>query len=623
MGSVFPLQEGDFSVGRDSANRLTLADPAASRRHCLFRRGGGSIKILDLGSSNGTFVNGVPVREHVLEHGDEIRIGSSQFQFVIEQSEAAPAADSMLAERAVVMGPTVRLHREDALYLDPERLRKALPTETRIARDLSAILKISTTINSIHDPEKLQRLLLDLIFEVVGAERGAILLSNELGEFMSVSGRRPGAAGGGQFQVSRTIVDQVLREGDAILSNDVLENGGSRASQSLTSQRIASLMAVPLVVFGRRIGLIYLDAINLKTRFEENDLQLVTAIAAIAAVAIESARRVQSLENDKQKLVADLGVEHRMIGESSPIREILRLIARVASTESTVLIRGESGTGKELVARAIHQNSSRSGKPFVAINCAALPEALLESELFGYERGAFTGASARKRGKLEVADAGTVFLDEIGEIPPPLQTKLLRVLQEREFDRVGGTQPVKVDIRVIAATNRNLEEAVQNGTFRQDLFYRLNVIRLMVPSLRERREDIPLLASYFAARQSEKCGRRVLGISPETRACLLAYDWPGNVRELENAIERAIVLGVTDQIMPEDLPEEVLETSGPQGGSRLRYYEAVQEAKRQIVLKAVDEAEGSHNRAAEALGIHPNNLHRLMKNLGLKGAAKK
>ena len=228
------------------------------------------------------------------------------------------------------------------------------------------------------------------------------------------------------------------------------------------------------------------------------------------------------------------------------MRSLYRQIGRVAPSDSTVLITGESGTGKELVARAIHSNSPRAERPFVAINCAAITETLLESELFGHERGAFTGAIAQKKGRLETADGGTVLLDEIGELSPALQAKLLRVLQEREFERVGGTRSIAVDFRLVAATNRDLEQAIAAGTFRRDLYYRLNVVSLAVPPLRERPEDIPLLANHFARRHAANMKRRVTGVSPEALACLMAYDWPGNVRELENAIERAVVLGSTD-----------------------------------------------------------------------------
>jgi Nif-specific regulatory protein len=274
------------------------------------------------------------------------------------------------------------------------------------------------------------------------------------------------------------------------------------------------------------------------------------------------------------------------------------------------------------VARAVHRNSPRAAKPFVAINCAALTETLLESELFGHEKGAFTGAVAQKRGKLEVAEGGTVFLDEMGELAPALQAKLLRVLQEREFERVGGTRPIRIDVRVIAATNRDLAESAKSGTFRQDLYYRLNVVSVEMPPLRQRREDIPLLAAYFAARAGERSKRHVLGVAPEARACLINYDWPGNIRELENAIERAVVLGLSDFILPEDLPEAVLETEQPAGATIAQYHEAIAEAKKQVILRAVQQAGGSYTGAAKLLGVHPNYLHRLIRNMNLKTVLK-
>jgi Nif-specific regulatory protein len=300
------------------------------------------------------------------------------------------------------------------------------------------------------------------------------------------------------------------------------------------------------------------------------------------------------------------------------MRQVYNFLAKVAPTQSTVLIRGESGTGKELAAHAIHLNSPRATKPFVAINCATLSETLLESELFGHEKGAFTGAITQKRGKLEVADGGTVFLDEVGELSPAIQAKLLRVMQTHEFERVGGTRPTRVDVRMIAATNRDLEGAIKTGDFREDLYYRLNVISLVMPPLRERREDIPLLASYFVADYSKKCKRKVTGISSEARRLLQAYDWPGNVRELENAIERALVLGSTDLIVPEDLPEVLYESGSIGSATNASYYEAIKEAKRQFVSDALQQTKGNYTEAAKLLGIHPNNLHRLVRSLDLK-----
>src|SRR5947208_2143364 len=248
-----------------------------------------------------------------------------------------------------------------------------------------------------------------------------------------------------------------------------------------------------------------------------------------------------------------------MIGESAPAQEVYRFIQRVAPAKSAVIICGESGSGKELAAHAIHTNSPRSAQPFVPINCAALPDTLLESELFGHEKGAFTGAVGRKQGKLEVAQSGTVFLDEIGEIPLAMQGRLLRFLQDHKVERLGGTRSIELDVRIIAATNRNLEEMIKTGTFREDLYHRLNVVKLTMPPLRERKEDVALLASYFTAKCAKECKRSVIGITPEARAVLQTYNWPGNVRELENSIERAVVLGLSDTIGVEDLPHRMLE----------------------------------------------------------------
>jgi Nif-specific regulatory protein len=324
------------------------------------------------------------------------------------------------------------------------------------------------------------------------------------------------------------------------------------------------------------------------------------------------------LEQENQRLTTEIRQEQSLVGEGARMKEIFQFVARVSPTDSTVLIEGESGTGKELVARALHRNSHRSSKPFVAINCAAIPETLLESDLFGHERGAFTGAAGQKKGRLEVADGGVVFLDEIGELAPALQVKLLRVLQEREFERVGGTHPIKIDIRLIAATNRDLNEAVRNGEFRQDLYYRLAVVKLTMPPLRERREDIPMLTRHFVQKHAKRCKVKTKPVSREAMAALVNYEWPGNVRELENAIERALVMGSSDMVLLEDLPESLLEQSPPAEVHEGKYHASVKELKKQLIIDAVEQARGNYVNAAEILGVHPNYLHRLIRNLGLK-----
>ena len=349
---------------------------------------------------------------------------------------------------------------------------------------------------------------------------------------------------------------------------------------------------------------------------------MITAISQIASIAIENAFHLERLLNEVVELKEALGIEDELRGGSRLMSELRSRISRVAQSEATVLITGESGTGKELVARALHRNSRRAAKPFVAINCAALAEQLLESELFGHEKGAFTGALVQKRGKLEAAGGGTVFLDEIGEMPIQLQAKLLRVLQQHEVERVGGLQAIHLDFRLVAATNRNMEESIRHGRFRQDLYYRLNVIALHTPALRDRPEDIMPLAKHFVGRFAAKCGHQVSGISPQAAALLRAYDWPGNVRELENAIERAVVLGSADMILPEDLPESLREPQGTDESVGL-LQDTVNSAKRTAVQRAYSQADYDHGQAARLLGVHPNYLYRLVKNMGLDAELKR
>ncbi len=331
---------------------------------------------------------------------------------------------------------------------------------------------------------------------------------------------------------------------------------------------------------------------------------------------MENIIALAELGSENQRLKEQI-FSTKLIGESRQMQKVENFISRVAAGDVTVLIRGESGTGKELVARSIHQNSPRADRPFVAINCAAIPEALLESELFGHEKGAFTGAVVMKKGKLEAAEDGTLLLDEIGELAPVLQAKLLRVLQQREFERLGGTRVLKFAARVIAATNKDLEKAIKSGEFRQDLYYRLNVVSVTVPPLRERREDIPLLALYFAARYAAKSKRPFKGISGDARAMLMNYSWPGNVRELENAIEHAIVLGLSDEILTDDLPIAVLEEQDA-GVNGPRYHSVLNNTKKELILEALRNASGSFPEAAKLLGIHPKYLFRLVRNLKLR-----
>jgi two-component system, NtrC family, response regulator HydG len=602
-GAIFALNEESLVIGRETAANLCIADASVSRRHSKIEKKESGFVITDLESLNGTFVNDVPVKSRLLEHGDRVRIGDSQFLFLTHEGDAtSKSSDVRLDEAHVVSGSTVQIRFDHAIY--------------QMTRDLSVLMKISTTINSIRGLDNLLERLLELLFEVVPAQRGAILLTDESSfETSLVFGLDRELGKDAAVDVNRTIVQQVLRDGVALLANDAAAET-TLSSDSLSSARTRSVTCVPLILFERKLGVIYLDSTLARDQFNRDHLQLVTAIAGIAAVAIENARQFEWLETENERLLADVNIEHNMVGEGAAMQRVYHFISKVAPTDATVLITGESGTGKELAARAIHRNSKRAQKPFVAVNCAALNESLLESELFGHEKGSFTGAFAQKKGRLEIADGGTVFLDEVGELTPPLQVKLLRVLQEREFERVGGMVTINVDLRVIAATNKNLEEAIEVGQFRQDLYYRLNVVSLEMPALRERREDIMLLANYFADKYGSRCNRKLKGFSAEARQCLTAYDWPGNVRELENTIERAIVLGTSEWILPEDLPEAVLETKVTDE-SVTTYHAALVQTKKQIILRALEEAKKNHIEAARLLGLHPNYLQRLIRNLNL------
>ncbi|MGO9338417.1 MAG: sigma 54-interacting transcriptional regulator [Terracidiphilus sp.] len=604
-GTVRPLIDGHISIGLDASDELCAAGSAVWRRQCTIDEVDGQFEIVDPGSHNGTFVNGIPVRHKVIVHGDRIRVGKSELVFLVHDDEKSGTARILLSDAAAIA--TIRTvpvaDASSATFAD---------RVGHMARDLAALLRISGIINSIRDRELLQRELLQLIFEVIPAESGAVVLLHDLDEDPSSiviwnrqpENRQPGVEK--PLEIQRELVHRAIWEHSAIFT-------GSLAGAS----DVHNALCMPLVAVEKTLGVIYLTSRRPAPPFREDHIHFLEPVSRIAAVTLENILALDGLRSENQQLKAELNPAGRIVGGSRQIRQVEEFISRVAKSESTVLIRGESGTGKEVVARAIHQKSPRCDRPFVAINCAAIPETLFESELFGYEKGAFTGAAGMRKGKLEAAGDGTVFLDEIGELPSPMQAKLLRVLQQKEFERVGGTHTIPFKARVLAATNKNLEQAIKAGEFRQDLYYRLNVVSVHVPPLREHREDISLLALYFAAKYAEKSKRPFKGISLEARRLLVGYSWPGNVRELENAIEHAIVLGLTEEILPEDLPEGMLEEQSA-ALTGAGYHAAVNEARKGLIRNALGEAKGSVAEAARLLGIHPKYLHRLVRNLNLK-----
>ena len=625
-GTSFALDKSETSIGRDKANDIRIPDRSISRRHCLIKRDDAGFTITDAGSFNGTFINGGAVKTGALAHGDRVTLGDVRFLFFEHEAEnERDEAQRIEFASEISAGSTIRLEKKDALYLNSQQILRSLAPDETAARALNALLQLNVELGRRRDLESLQAAVFDAIFDALPARSGVLLLLEENLDNISAtfSRSRSGDAAANQpLVISRTVAEQVTREKTSLLCRNVKTDSALGAAESLLVSDIGSLLSVPLMTGEKIAGIIYLETSRAAHGFDEDDLQFLTAVAGIVSVVLENIRHLEWLRSENRRLREEIRLEHNMIGESAAMQKVFRFIEKVARTDATVLVRGESGTGKELVAGAIHENSPRCDQPFIAINCAALTETLLESELFGHERGAFTTAVTQKKGKFELADGGTLFLDEVGEMSLVTQVKLLRVLQEREFERVGGTRSIKVDVRVIAATNRDLEAEIKNGNFRADLYYRLNVVELVMPPLRARREDIPLLASYFVTKHSRKGSRKISGISKEARELLVNYDFPGNVRELENAVERAVVLGSSELILPEDLPETILETEPPAEVPVMEYQKAVNEMKKSLILKTLEQAGGNYTEAAKILGLHPTNLHRLIRTLNIKSLLK-
>jgi len=648
-GHVFEIPEGELSIGRQASCDLRLSEATVSRRHALVRRRGDRVDLVDCDSRHGTFVNGLPVGERTLEDGDRVVIGESTLLVRLgtgEGAEPVTAAISDSARQAADLADTaLSLPVASALLLDRARLGGAVVQDARTARSLAALLGITTAVQRHRAVRPLVDELLDRLLDALPAQRAAVLLSEDGESFLPVATRTPAPAeppadgAATPFEISGTVLARVVSERAGLLVADIHAEHDLAGAESVFMAGVRSLLCVPLLEGpagdaqagqgggagpSALCGAIYLDALQgTGARFDEGHLELATAVAVLVAGPLAAARRWERLERETERLQAAV-LGGGLVGESPAMVRVAELIARVAPTDSTVLLRGESGTGKEVTACAIHRASPRHRAPFVAVNCASLVETLLESELFGHERGAFTGAVGQKEGQLELADGGTLFLDEVGEMPLAQQAKLLRVLEERTVVRVGGTRPRRIDVRILAATNRDLERAVAEGSFRRDLFHRLNVIGITLPPLRDRGADVLLLARHFAGRLGAKVGRKVTGFSDAARARLSAYDWPGNVRELANAVERAVVLGCDDVIRAEDLPEALLETASTaadepaDGDDGPTYHQALNRLKRRLILDAVDAAGGNITRAAERLDLHPNHLHRLIKNLGLR-----
>ncbi|ARA91746.1 MAG: GAF domain-containing protein [Bacteroidetes bacterium] len=477
-----------------------------------------------------------------------------------------------------------------------------------------ALAEMALAINSIREPERVLEQVLTIAMEALEAERGFILLQSDSHPdgFEIESWRNFTRDQLGDVQrLSKSVVYKVLQTGEPVVLYEALKDDGYGGTESIIIQQIQSIACVPLRLKEQQIGAIYLDSLHKRGRFTREALPFLTAFANQAAVAIENARLYQAMRDENRRLRHEIQRIHgfgEIIGQSPRMREVFDLMARVTDSDASVLILGESGTGKELVARAIHYNGPRKDQPFVAVFCGSLPDELLESELFGHKKGAFTGATSDKKGLFEVADGGTVFLDEVGDLSPRMQTVLLRVLQEGEIKRVGDHVTRKVDVRVISATNKSLKEMIEAGEFREDLYYRLDTITIELPPLRQRRGDVALLAHHFLDRYAVKSRSHIRGFEPEAMQALQAYAWPGNVRELEKTIERAVVLARGDLITRADLRLPETNALHP-----MEHGLTLKEMERRFVLQALEDHGGNISETARSLDVSRRWLHYKLK----------
>ena len=554
-GNRYSLGDSEFIIGASASSSLQLTDPGVAHHHCAIRRTGSGWSLIELSPGRAAFVNGLRTGAQELHDGDQLEIGQTDLVF----------RDGFSSIVATESGPS--LLRACSILI----LFRALA---------SASSETAITILE----EQLIRLIGDLL-----RIRGGVILLGDGEPALEKEAQQRGVDVG--------MVRQLAREG-------------------VVSDSQQAFVAVPVYARQQLAGVIQ---ISIAPSDAEHAPEILSGVSVLAGAAIENVRELETLRNQNALLSEQIrSGESGLIGESAGMRTLRAAIDRLAPRDTTVLILGESGTGKELVARALHRQSARAAGPFVAVNCAALTEPLLESELFGHEKGAFTGAVAQKKGKLELAQRGTVFLDEVGELAPALQAKLLRVLQEHEFDRVGGTRTLRLDVRLIAATNCDLTDQVRKGAFREDLFHRLNVVALQTSPLRERREDILPLARHFLQLAAARHRRTIRGFSIEAERLLHCYRWPGNVRELENAIERAAVLGSSEMVLPDDLPDAVRGVIETHASSTEGLEESVGNAKRETVMRAWRQAAGDYRTAAAILEMHPNSLLRLIRKLGLR-----
>ncbi len=648
---VFRLVPGrTVTIGRASTNQIVIKDERCSRCHAEIFQNHGNWVLRDLDSRNGTVVGGVRVkRDHPLTAGDVVRIANCQLAFVHDISKAFTDPPAMLPEtesgdETVSMGPeplvpdaseepadsgfeptSITHRRGQTRLLRPEQGDAELAAP-KLGEAAAKLCRLAFEMAGQTELVALCQCALQGLLQSTHADVGSILLAPPGVEQITSSKQLDIVATASRSdasyrRVSDFLAATVFREGEGVLARNIADDSVLVGRDSQGVIQASGVICAPIRVGNRVVGLVHLYSQASERMPDPDDLEFTLAVADNLAVALKNLERQKELADDlsqKQSEIAQLrhllGTECALIGKSPAMERVHHEIARAAPIRSTVLIRGESGVGKELVARAIHYASPRKKGPFVCLNCAALTETLLESELFGHERGAFTGATERKIGKFEAADKGTLMLDEIGEMTPSIQAKFLRVLEGHPFERVGGNTQIKVDVRVIAATNRDLEKAVSENRFRRDLYFRLRVVEMLIPPLRKRGDDVVELAEHFLARFNAETGRRIQGFRPEALELMRRYRWPGNVRELKNAIERAVVLAHGPWIDIEDLGLSNLATASDSGEIHVPKSVFVPQSLAEIErchIEATLKATGwNKSRAATILGIERSTLDR-------------
>jgi Nif-specific regulatory protein len=584
-GSVTRLT-GAVTIGRAADNTICLDDELASQHHCAIWVDEQDRAVLQDGDTrNGTWVNGRGESRIFLKSGSYLKCGSTSILY--SEGPVPENLDIIMEEEA---GRNRTLETLKADY----RVREQPVVFYRGAAQ--ALLDMARAVDDIADSGDLQAHLLDRSFEMIPAVRGAILVNGrsvgpELEDFASQVYRQRGHDGPARFTPSGKILRKAYETGQPLISNEIIP-----------------AICVPLKRSDIMRGVIYLEAADPRRRFEPEHLLYAKGLARFAGMAIRLAGQCELMLNHIDALQQTLKSEYRMIGESTAIKTVREQMRQVAACDSSVLILGETGTGKELIAHGIHEMSPRRGNPFVTVNCGSIIESLLQSELFGHVKGAFTDATADRKGKLELASGGTAFLDEIGELTPRMQQALLRFLQDHTFDRVGTSEAMEVNVRIVAATNVDLEEAVRKKQFREDLFYRLNVFIIEVPPLRERRDDIPLLAGHFLKKLGKRS--RVTGIAPDAMDALVSYSWPGNIRDLENAIEAAIITCKSETIGLEDLDKRVTRRKAQPRPADFK--NAAKKAKRALLVQWLEETGRTVEEAAEWFGISKQWAYQLL-----------